>query len=56
MTFAEIARRIQRNPVLILTLAVAVLDATEGLSIRQAIIVGAGLVARQFTVPASEVE
>lgn len=48
--------RIKRNPVLVLTVLVAVLDATQGLGFRQALIVAGGILARNFTVPASEVD
>lgn len=47
--------RIRRNPVLLLTFAIAVLTATDGVSIEQLLIAGAGILARRYTSPAAEV-
>lgn len=53
---SAILYRLKRNPVLILTVLVAILDATQGLNFRQALIVAGGILTRYFTVPASEVD
>lgn len=53
MTLKQIRRRLERDPVIILVGLVAVIDATQGLSLRQAVTVGLGVICRQwFTKPA----
>lgn len=54
MTGGEILRRVKREPLLLLTLALAALELTEGLDWRAAVIVIGGLIARQFTTPAHD--
>lgn len=51
------ARRVLRNPVLLGAVALAALDAwSQGLGLRQVVVVAVGVAVRRFTVPAAEVD
>lgn len=47
--------QVRRNPVLLATAVIAVIDATQGLSLRQVGIAAVGVIARRYTSPAAEV-